>query len=249
MKHQIIIAEPCTEPWEAMAQTGKSDCSFCHSCQKEVIDFTQKSDKEISRIMNSQKDVCGKFTQSQLDKTYQTSESFNIPYKWAMASVFSGLLLTQPALSQSKKTKVHEKLVISDSTSSKSKSKIQAKIVGNDSTITRTVSGIMRDGAGQVLPGATITIKGTENGTVSDLDGKYLIEGIENSTILMYSFAGTSPKEILVRNQVTIDVVLENNTILGGACFRPKTLSPRWFVYKVKRFPRWITSPFRKKSD
>ncbi|MFT6962192.1 MAG: hypothetical protein ACJAWV_001919, partial [Flammeovirgaceae bacterium] len=42
MKNKITIAEPCTESWEKMAQTGKTDCAFCQSCQKEVIDFTQK---------------------------------------------------------------------------------------------------------------------------------------------------------------------------------------------------------------
>ncbi len=247
MKNKITIAEPCTESWEKMAQTGKTDCAFCQSCQKEVIDFTQKSDREIIRIMNSQKNVCGKFTQNQLDKTYQTSENFAIPYKWAMASLFSGLIFIQPAFSQNKNEESRTIKVVSEFAPSESKSKIQPEIDGKDSTNTRTVSGVVRDDTGEVMPGATITIKGTEKKVVSNIDGKYSIEGVENQTILIYSFVGTEAKEIVIGNQITIDVVLQSNVWLGEIYYSPKPLSPRWFWYKVKNFPRWITSPFRKK--
>ncbi|MFT6961189.1 MAG: hypothetical protein ACJAWV_000899 [Flammeovirgaceae bacterium] len=254
MKNKITIAEPCTESWEKMAQTGKTDCAFCQSCQKEVIDFTQKSDREIIRIMNSQKNVCGKFTQNQLDKTYQTSESFTVPYKWAMASLFSGLMLTQPAFSQSKKEKTPAIKTVSKFTSSESRNKIEPKIERKDSTNTRTVSGVVRDDTGEVLPGTTVTIKGTIKGVVCDIDGKYSID-VRQEDILIFEFIGFESQEIVVGNQNILDITLQFDSqlteqlagIVGGAFFYPKPLSPKWFWHKIKRFPRWITSPFRKK--
>ncbi|MFT6962193.1 MAG: hypothetical protein ACJAWV_001920 [Flammeovirgaceae bacterium] len=268
MKNKITIAEPCTESWEKMAQTGKADCAFCQSCQKEVIDFTQKSDKEIIRIMKGQKNVCGKFTQNQLDKTYQTSENFTVPYKWAMASLFSGLMLTQPAFSQNKKEKNPTIKTVSKFTSSESKSNIQPEIEGKDSTNTRMVSGIVRDDTGEVFPGALIEIKGTERGVFSGIDGRYSIEGIEQGAILVFGFVGYETKEVIIENQDTIAITLaplimgemiivskkmianESKIIVGGATsIHASSLLKKSIWHKIKRFPKWITSPFRKKHN
>ena len=42
----IDIPTPCKEGWQNMAPTEKG--AFCNSCQKEVIDFTQKTPAEIA---------------------------------------------------------------------------------------------------------------------------------------------------------------------------------------------------------
>ncbi|HSD06445.1 carboxypeptidase-like regulatory domain-containing protein, partial [Flavobacterium sp.] len=40
----------------------------------------------------------------------------------------------------------------------------------------RSVSGIVSDNSGMPLPGVSVLIKGTKNGTQSDFDGKYSIQ-------------------------------------------------------------------------
>ncbi len=66
----------------------------------------------------------------------------------------------------------------------------------------RQVSGIVTDDEGQPLPGATILIKGTTVGTVSDVDGRYSISIPANGNILVYSFVGYETQEIPVSNSV-----------------------------------------------
>lgn len=73
----------------------------------------------------------------------------------------------------------------------------------------RTVSGTVRDaGDGSTLIGVTVLVKGTTNGTTTDINGQYSLTVPDNAT-LVYSFVGFVSQEILVGNQTTIDVNLE----------------------------------------
>ncbi|WP_086543097.1 SusC/RagA family TonB-linked outer membrane protein [Algoriphagus antarcticus] len=71
------------------------------------------------------------------------------------------------------------------------------------------VSGKVLDESGFGLPGATVTIKGTTTGVVSDIDGNYSIEAPSNESILVFSFVGYATLEEVVRNRSSINVQLE----------------------------------------
>ncbi|CAN0538080.1 unnamed protein product, partial [Scytosiphon promiscuus] len=57
------------------------------------------------------------------------------------------------------------------------------------------------------LPGVSIILKGTTNGTVANVDGSYSITADENA-VLQYSYIGFTSQEILVGSQSVIDVAL-----------------------------------------
>ncbi|MBK8699021.1 MAG: TonB-dependent receptor [Saprospiraceae bacterium] len=59
--------------------------------------------------------------------------------------------------------------------------------------------------------GVTVVIKGTDQGTVTDLDGNYTLNVPNADAILVFSFVGYITQEIPVGNQQTIDVILEEN--------------------------------------
>lgn len=61
----------------------------------------------------------------------------------------------------------------------------------------------------QTIPGATVQVKGTNNATATDIDGKYLIKNVKPSDTLVFSFIGYTKKLVAVGNRTTIDVVLE----------------------------------------
>lgn len=58
------------------------------------------------------------------------------------------------------------------------------------------------------LPGVNVVEKGTNNGTVTDVDGNYSLNVGDNAT-LVFSFVGFTTQEIAVGNQSSIDVTLE----------------------------------------
>jgi TonB-linked SusC/RagA family outer membrane protein len=74
-----------------------------------------------------------------------------------------------------------------------------------------TITGKVTDVSGQPLPGVTVLIKGTTNGTVSDVDGTYSISNVPIDKTLVFSFVGMTPQEITIGNQKTIDVIMKED--------------------------------------
>ena len=72
-----------------------------------------------------------------------------------------------------------------------------------------SVSGTVSDDDGP-LPGASIIIKGTNTGVTTDFDGNFSISGgIDNNSILVFSYVGYELQEIVVGNQSIINVQMQ----------------------------------------
>lgn len=54
----------------------------------------------------------------------------------------------------------------------------------------KSVSGTVTDNSGQPLPGVTVVVKGTTNGTVTSGDGTYTLSNISDGAVLQFSFVG-----------------------------------------------------------
>ncbi|MEN6454533.1 MAG: TonB-dependent receptor [Prolixibacteraceae bacterium] len=65
----------------------------------------------------------------------------------------------------------------------------------------------------QALPGVTIIEKGTNNGSVTDVNGNYTVTNIPANAILVFSFIGMRTMEIEVLGRKVIDVVMKEETI------------------------------------
>ncbi|MEM1135240.1 MAG: SusC/RagA family TonB-linked outer membrane protein, partial [Bacteroidota bacterium] len=73
----------------------------------------------------------------------------------------------------------------------------------------KTVTGtVISEADGSPLPGVSIVVKGTTQGTISNIDGKYSINVPSSDAILVYTFVGMSSIELEVGNQSVIDVNL-----------------------------------------
>ncbi len=76
----------------------------------------------------------------------------------------------------------------------------------------KTVKGTVVDNNGDAIIGANVVVRGTTNGTVTDLDGNYAISNVPNGATLVVSYIGYLSKEIPVGNQATINVTLVEDT-------------------------------------
>lgn len=74
----------------------------------------------------------------------------------------------------------------------------------------KEVTGKVVDASGVPLPGVTVMVKGTSNGTATDFDGNYSITGSEGQ-VLEFSYIGFSKKEVTIATSPTINVTLEED--------------------------------------
>jgi len=72
-----------------------------------------------------------------------------------------------------------------------------------------SVSGVVKDKKGETLIGVTAIVKGTTNGTVSDIEGRYSISSVSANDIIVFSSIGYMNKEVSIDNRSIIDVILE----------------------------------------
>src|SRR5690606_32080952 len=74
---------------------------------------------------------------------------------------------------------------------------------------TRTVTGRVTDATdGSAIPGATVLVKGTTTGTITDFDGKYSLSVADPDAVLVFSFVGYLTEEVPVNNRSVIDMSL-----------------------------------------
>jgi len=73
-----------------------------------------------------------------------------------------------------------------------------------------SISGKVVDEANQPLPGATVTVKGTQHGVGTDVNGNYRLTNVSGTVTLQISFVGyrTSEKTVSVSGNVTVNVNL-----------------------------------------
>lgn len=76
---------------------------------------------------------------------------------------------------------------------------------------TRTVSGTVYDNTNEPLIGATVTVEGTQNGVITDLDGAYSIQVSPNS-VLTASYIGFTTKKVNVGTRTVVDFVLAEDS-------------------------------------
>ncbi|MEZ5071553.1 MAG: SusC/RagA family TonB-linked outer membrane protein [Bacteroidales bacterium] len=71
----------------------------------------------------------------------------------------------------------------------------------------RTVTGTVIDTEGEPVPGATVSVKGTTRGAITDMDGKYQLN-VDDGDILLFSFVGYITQEVPVGSNTVVNVTL-----------------------------------------
>lgn len=74
------------------------------------------------------------------------------------------------------------------------------------------VTGKVTNENGEGLPGATVVVKGTSNGTTTDQDGAYTLSVPSESDVLVFSFIGFATQEISLNGRTTLNVTLTEDT-------------------------------------
>lgn len=99
-KFQLQIPTPCHENWDNMSPVEKG--RFCSSCQKQVVDFSRMSDREVAIFFKkpSTGSVCGRFMEDQLNRDIEIPKK-RIPWvKYFFQFLLPGFLISMRATAQ-----------------------------------------------------------------------------------------------------------------------------------------------------
>lgn len=72
----------------------------------------------------------------------------------------------------------------------------------------KKLTGKVVDETGQPIPGVSILVKGTDQGTITNVEGVYEITNLSEEAVLVFSFVGFVNQEVLVSGQSTLDIIL-----------------------------------------
>ena len=186
---QITIPTPCHEKWDEMTPTDKG--RFCAACQKNVIDFTKASDREIVQLINVNKNLCGHFSPSQLDRDLIIPKEKNTAWTAIAAGIISFITLGSHKATAQETVKTEQ----TDYTNS-------YETVG-------ILTGVVRD-KNDVLPDVIIVNKTNNETTISLLNGDYEILADEGDIIEFY-LDGYITKTITVKSNSRKNVKLKKD--------------------------------------
>lgn len=232
MKYEIQIPKPCNAKWREMTPTEQG--AFCANCSTEVYDFTNKSNYQIAKFLDTDRKLCAKFKPEQLNRDISSLENTKYSKTGLLLAVTTLLSISTPIVAQSKlpeiiKTEPSDILNASNTNSQKLNDSIQFK-------------GTVFDQS-DPLYGAYVFFKGQSSGVETDFDGNFSIsiekKDITKNLVLVISYIGLETQEIKIHNKtkfITVEMP-EPNHLLGEVV-----------VVKKQNIFRRIGNFFKKKN-
>ena len=74
------------------------------------------------------------------------------------------------------------------------------------------VQGIVKDAIGEPMIGVSVVVKGTTNGTVTGLDGDFILSGVKKSDVITFTYIGYKNKEVTYNGEAQLNVTMEEDT-------------------------------------
>ena len=76
----------------------------------------------------------------------------------------------------------------------------------------KIITGVILDKTGETVIGASVLVKGTTNGTITDVDGNFTLNNVQENAVLQVSFVGYKTQDIALKGQSNVKVTLEEDT-------------------------------------
>ncbi|MDR0538027.1 MAG: TonB-dependent receptor [Tannerellaceae bacterium] len=111
----------------------------------------------------------------------------------------------------------------------------------------RVVVGTVADAGGEPIIGANVLEKGTSNGAITDIDGRYSLRVSGSNPSLVFSFIGYVPQEVAVGGRSSVDVTLKEDTktleevvVVGYGTMQKKQLTSSITSLSPKNLPQGV---------
>ena len=204
---QIQIPKPCTQSWNEM--NAGIEGRFCNSCRKTVIDFTLMSDDDLANFFKKNKGhTCGRFTQEQLNYDICIPQR-KIPWlKYFFQITIPAFLFSLKTTGQTQKLSGE----VNVSTFRKTSENDQPKSTDTG----RIIKGKVVDENNVSVPGASVIIKHTQIGVITDMNGDFSIRVFPGNPILLISSIGFTPLEVNSKANLVYPLVITTKQAILG---------------------------------
>lgn len=216
---QLTVAEPCHENWDKMSpvQQGR----FCGSCQKQVVDFSVMSDRELLQFFQkpSTGSVCGRFMTGQLDRNLEQPAKKISWFRYAWQILLPALLVTKvsaqrtmgkpatrPALDTFRLNEIpHPPVMGMVVRVPDRKPKIDSVIKDIPMIREELIKGKVTDSAGRPVPYASVD-PGNGKARPADENGEFVLDGIfiKNGQSIRISSVNYELKTIFIDKEKAI---------------------------------------------
>lgn len=193
----LTLPESCSESWDKMTpvQGGR----HCQQCDKRVVDFTYFSDAELVRYFQNHQNICGQFRPDQLNRYLPIPTPTSRWQTWRA----TGLLLTGMFFANQLNAQQLSQIpvVIEQSVANDNKNPFH-QITGK--VITRTDQ--------KPLIGVNIILNGTTIGTISNLDGSFILNipaYIEDAEVIFSYLGFTEVSMAITKTSTTQSLAIE----------------------------------------
>ena len=172
----LSIPDPCSEKWADMSPLG-SDCRYCGVCDKQITDFTQKTDAEIFAILSQGSGkICGRFRDDQLNRPLRVAVRRSGIFRrrgglTAAAASMAALLAAQQPSKDAVLTPVQAERNL-DLRSKTGRPEVYHYLDEPDTL--RTISGkVVEAESEKGLPGVNVVLQNTKYGATTDAEGVF----------------------------------------------------------------------------
>ncbi len=186
----IVLASSAADSY---SQSARFDIYLKNATVKEVFDRIEENSEFILLYNEKWVDVNRKVDVNAKNESVET----------LLEQVFKG---TQNVF------KIYDRqiVILNEATS-----KVPSNVQNSESSIQQqsVVRGRVTDTEGQPMPGVTVLIKGTRQGTVTGPDGNYSLSNVPEDATIVFSFVGMRTQEVPVENRNSINVTMQIDAI------------------------------------
>ena len=222
---QLVLTNPCTQQWSDIERAdGNHNCS---RCEKNIVDLTTKSDKELIQFFKNKSDnICGRLLDSQLNREL-ILPSPKLNWQWLVPFAFTALIVS-PTQAQQLKPAVLQ------SNQYPKPSLIPVKISNVLPPLDTIITGkVVNQVNGNALAGVEIRKKGDEKVlAITDSNGRFEFNVTDRDRLSKFTFnlAGFSKIETDITDKVIVKLKTEGRIMLGGISTVSINQKPLYYV-------------------
>lgn len=216
----VYIPEPCHEDWQQMAPAAQG--RFCHSCAKQVIDFSNMTDEQIlNHISKAAGGMCGRFTNNQLQRPLLPAKQ-ETNKVWWVAAVLPLVMFFEKAGAQKKTSQKTKPAYIKHTYTYETLGVVVPRIIlkpkASETTVKTIteIKGRVIDEKGEAVPFASVFLDNQQASAMADASGLFTIKYRNNAgNVTLKGFAlgiGEGDLTVTSENIENIELILKDET-------------------------------------